>query len=370
MKKILLFAAVAAFVGFSSCTKTQVDPPQNDQTISFGTFLGKGKTETKATVTNIGTLEGAGVGFYVLAYPCPADWATNGASAKPDVMYKEHVTYSTPNWVYTNTKYWPSSGNVSFFAYAPAEGTGTGLTLSPASTTGAPTLTVQIKNSIADQFDLVVAGALDRTFAQGKVPLTFRHALTSFGFKAKMDAALPSNVKIKITGINIKASSSTDVLMNKKVITLGNTESTNTSTWANHTTPTYFQTSNNFGNVEHPTAANLLFKTSDATTAKEISDPAKVLMLCPWTSSSTAGDLVITLSYTEWTDTDNDDTINGSEVSAARTFVYNLPASTAFDMGKRYVITFNIKLRAIVFGTMTVEGWDDVTTIPDVDIPA
>ncbi len=346
-----------------------MDPPQNDQTISFGTFLGKGKTETKATVTNIGTLEGAGVGFYVLAYPCATDWATNGATAKPTVMHNEHVTFTSPNWVYTNTKYWPSSGNVTFFAYSPVE-TGNGLSITGANTADAPKITVVIKDLISNQIDLVVAGALDRTFAQGKVPLTFRHALTSFGFKAKMDAALPSNVKIKITGINIKASATVNTLMNKRVITLGNTGSTNESSWADHGTPSYFTVNNDFGNVEHTTAANLLFKTSDATTAKEISDPAKVLMLCPWTSSGTAGDLVITLSYTEWTDTNDNGAIDSGEVYADRTFVYNLPASTAFDMGKRYVITFNIKLRAIVFGDMSVEDWADDTSIPVVAIPA
>ena len=85
----------------------------------------------------------------VLAYSYTNNW--NNAQ-RPNLMYNYQVG-ETNNW--QTTEYWPGSGKVRFYAYAPYNASG--VTLSSASTPGAPTLTYTTPTDGAKQQDLLVA---------------------------------------------------------------------------------------------------------------------------------------------------------------------------------------------------------------------
>ncbi len=126
MKKLVLFAAVAALV-LASCAKTETYVKVvDDDAISFGAY--SGRTITKAGPTDDMTLANlASDGFGVFAtYSGTAGFTT----ATDDFMFNQKVTSAASpytEWTYTPIKYWPNPTNgtaaaaqqVSFFAYAP-----------------------------------------------------------------------------------------------------------------------------------------------------------------------------------------------------------------------------------------------------------
>ena len=134
-------------------------------------------------------------GFGVFAYNTGAsDWATAGASTKPNFMYNQQVYWDT-DWKYEPVKYWPNGKDaanstspsntateggvqmLSFFAYAPyvpvtvTSGVPTGdatkgiIALTSNSTTGAPKLTYRYNYSgtigSGEKYDLGTTNNVD-----------------------------------------------------------------------------------------------------------------------------------------------------------------------------------------------------------------
>ena len=227
MKKLFLFAALAATV-FASCGKNEVFEKKTDQTpVSFGVYVPKATKATPGTQTTA-TLKTDGFG--VLAF-----YTNDGAysaSATPNFMYNTKVAYTTA-WTYTPVKYWPNEhgtnavsstvDKVSFFAYAPwvsvpagnlasgSTGLSEGITsLTGNATAGDPKVTFKIPGKAEDQIDLlwgvaasdaVTANAqgspantinvgkpfIDMTKQQcdGTVKYLFKHALTKLDLKVQ-----------------------------------------------------------------------------------------------------------------------------------------------------------------------------------------
>ncbi len=126
MKKLVLFAAVAALV-LASCAKTETYVKVvDDDAISFGAY--SGRTITKAGPTDDMTLANlASDGFGVFATYSGTD---PFSEATDDFMFNQQVTSAASpytEWTYAPIKYWPNPTNgtaandqkVSFFAYAP-----------------------------------------------------------------------------------------------------------------------------------------------------------------------------------------------------------------------------------------------------------
>ena len=151
--KVMTVLASAALL-LTACSSDKLEatsqavnnPASNDNSIQFGTYMGRATNVTRAGSKGIiddDVLKVAGYGFGVIAFNTGSNtWATSGSSTKPNFMYNENIYWDgASKWIYDNVKYWPNdfnngavdreeapntatgSGtmkyNLSFFAYAP-----------------------------------------------------------------------------------------------------------------------------------------------------------------------------------------------------------------------------------------------------------
>lgn len=109
MKKIFIIAAIV--LGAVACTKNEVAPAAADQGISFqvASYL----NQTKANV------EFTGESFGVYAW-YDSENTNVAAEQNQPMMVNETVKFADSNWkTVGKTYYWPKTGDVDFFAYAP-----------------------------------------------------------------------------------------------------------------------------------------------------------------------------------------------------------------------------------------------------------
>ncbi|MEG1615334.1 MAG: fimbrillin family protein [Bacteroidales bacterium] len=120
-------------------------------------------------------------------------------------MYNQKVVRENAQseWYYTPLKYWPLSGQVSFFAYAPYVDDGnTMLTFSPKSQAGKPTFNYDMSPSIADQIDLLVAEpVMNKT--EGQINFKFKHYLSCVEFSARKADNFPEDVEMRVMEIEV-----------------------------------------------------------------------------------------------------------------------------------------------------------------------
>lgn len=140
-KKYYLFAAAAAVLSLTACSSDDdavqtngVQAAAVDQVVGFDTYVPNATRAGDVGIQTTSTLQASGRGFGVFAQVSNnGDYA---ASTGSNFMYNQHVTYTSPSWVYSPLKYWPNettqdmldaSGHasstatdkLSFFAYAP-----------------------------------------------------------------------------------------------------------------------------------------------------------------------------------------------------------------------------------------------------------
>lgn len=129
MKKVLFMAALAA-AALSSCSNEEImeqgaqasQGSIEDGAVMFSAYSAR---TTRATVTDLATLQGAGStdGFGVFAYDQDKkDYANYSASStQPNFMYNQRVHWNTNAWEYSPVKYYNNNEGAkhSFFAYAP-----------------------------------------------------------------------------------------------------------------------------------------------------------------------------------------------------------------------------------------------------------
>lgn len=195
MKKVLLATAVAA-MAFTSCSQNEEFENAGQTEIGFNSIV---KNSTRATEVNLEGLKD--IGFKVYAYNTGTDQIGTGVLNKP-IMKNESVTWSTDKW--TSAKYyWPSTGNVQFFAYSSSKSS---LVLTASATDKFPTLVDYTVPALAsDQEDLLIAQSADKTKESQTISFAFNHALTQVNFSIKGKDNLNYTVSaIKLSGIGNK----------------------------------------------------------------------------------------------------------------------------------------------------------------------
>lgn len=314
MKKVLL--VIAAATAMAGCSQSEeFDNPAQKAEIGFNTIV---NNATRAAEVNLSVLKDQG--FHVYAYNTGTDVIGTGLLNK-SIMENEEVTWNGSQWG-AATYYWPSTGNVQFFAYSSKKS----LTLTTSATDKYPTLVdYEIAATAADQEDLLVATASNKSKVDVEVDLTFSHVLTqiNFSIKAKVADGLTYTVsKIEIGGVNNKGTY--QYVDNSWVSLIGDA--------------TY----------EYPLAAD---KAVVGTEAKAIGSES--LMLLPQTS--TTRKILVSYSVTDK---------NGDEVYATGATPKEVDLGSAkWDVSKRIRYTLSLTNDATPIGwdVTDVNGWTDET---------
>lgn len=220
MKKNLLFTfattAVLILTGCSSDVTDSSTPEvkKGPSPVGFKSFVEK---NTKASTTPSGNLTHD---FWVFAY-YDATGDNPSTNLSPDFMYNQRVIYSINGFSYTPIKYWPSTGDVNFYAFTPNTPANLTVTNPTAPTsTGYPILTYTVNSSVIDQEDLLVAQSEDEDGMAGSVNFAFDHALTKVSFAARTagnyvsQGATITIKSIQMSGIINSGSFSYDVYSN------------------------------------------------------------------------------------------------------------------------------------------------------------
>jgi hypothetical protein len=335
-------AGVIAAMTFSSCSEQEtVDDglSASGKPVSFGTFVGK--SASRAPDLNLAGLQTSG--FIVQAYNTDnLAWANfTPTSTTPNFMSNQKVTYGSA-WTYEPAKYWPAnSGKVTFFAYgasAASDGIPTGLTnfTGQTSQAAAPKFDFTVNGTVSSQVDLVADALFDRTSADnsGKVNFAFDHILSKIAFSAKTAADYSSNATVTVTDLQLTFGST--AIQTNGAFTFDGTKAT-LGSWALASS----------GHAYIPTTKQDLYTgggVSLGTTATEINDNTKYLMVLPQTV--TADVLTAYITYT----------ITAESTTTTYNVVKTLPTVT-LALGKQYTFNFTITLNAVVFEGITVADW-------------
>ena len=329
MKQFILYSwIVVLMVMMTGCSRDEADAVDSAQTPIEFTADSPARFITRGVIENNSQLQSAGFG--VFAYYTGADnWATAGAGTTPNFMYNQQVSYEG-GWTYSPVKYWPNDNNsadgsgaegsqtnsyVSFFAYAPYNGTG--IALSNNTTTGAPT----INYTWGAENDLLYASQLDcyKTMTSpgsygtvgGQVPFNFQHALAQVKFK-------------------VRRSSGSALVIKVKSLTVSGFYTSGTFNWGD-VTPTWSSTSGSGNKTFDPDP--------DMNVTADTEGDAQLIgssLMIPATSTPPA----TVLSYT----------INYSVGPQENSKTDDIPL-TSYEMGYQYTIIFTIDADGIIVDT-------------------
>lgn len=103
--------------------------------------------------------------------------------------------------------YWPSNGQVRFFAFAPTVDdfikmkNGGSLAISPAEQTGSPTITYTVPSDVTEQIDLMTVNTTATGATNPTVDLKFKHALTAVKIKCGSDMLAGKITEVTIKGV-------------------------------------------------------------------------------------------------------------------------------------------------------------------------
>lgn len=216
MKKYLFILAAAA-LGFASCSNDDVvaeNTGLNDaNAISFRPII---NGQTRADDQTTTTLQAEGKGFYVTAlYNATA--SQEGGTEYFGGTTPAHYTYAggATNGYYTcaDKYYWPSSGYLNFYAFAPAVG-------NDITRTNYYQFTVTPNTTAASQEDFIYTVAYDgNKDANGStgVDLTFHHAESKISIQAKNSSTLAFTIgtvtlcQVSTTGTFTYTSAATNI---------------------------------------------------------------------------------------------------------------------------------------------------------------
>lgn len=207
MKRLFVFAAVAASLAAVSCQKTYVIDQVNTP-IGFSANLGK---QTKAIMD--GTTYDTGHTFGVFAYALTDNksWETDAATTDA-VMNNVEIGYMTDTWKAKNgTKYyWPNAieTSLNFFMYSPYDNLKTFASVSP--TDGLKISNYEHSNTNhmgTDAVDILVASVPDKKYADagttpGTVDFSFKHKMTQVVFVVKKDASIDA-ATVKLNSLDL-----------------------------------------------------------------------------------------------------------------------------------------------------------------------
>lgn len=182
-KNLLFFAAAAGMLALASCSQDATEGVDNGSAIKFRPSINGITRAVPTTVANLssfnvtGFVEGASTNYFT-------NWQVNKNGSV---------------WETVGNQYWPSTGALKFFAYAPTSGVGTVSITPSAQTINGFTVETQAAN----QKDLVVAYNAGTKAANEKtgIALNFKHALTQIEIHAKN--AKPSEFQVEVLGVKL-----------------------------------------------------------------------------------------------------------------------------------------------------------------------
>ncbi|MDE5675862.1 MAG: fimbrillin family protein [Muribaculaceae bacterium] len=124
-------------------------------------------------------------------------------------VHNSEVSEKGSLWEAADKLEWPGSGRLRFFAYAPYATAENGITISPATEKGAPSITFSVKEKVSEQIDLMTAVTDVKGSGKETIDLNFTHALSAIQIKTG-NAMLGGTLKsVTISGIYGKGSSTT-----------------------------------------------------------------------------------------------------------------------------------------------------------------
>ncbi len=187
MKKFKFFGMMAVAAMAVSCSSDDVvQQVQEDNAIQFSTYLGNA-AQSRATIADNDALKANGFG--VFAYYTGQDAWADADKTTPNFMDNQQVTWdgSASAWTYSPIKYWPNNpgDKVSFFAYAPYNGSGI------TTTTGSSEIEFAVNSEVLQQVDLLYAEQDNNTVDVTKqnigdnVHFTFKHALSAIALQVE-----------------------------------------------------------------------------------------------------------------------------------------------------------------------------------------
>lgn len=182
----LAFYVLIAQLVLSGCAGEAVEETSSSSSseINFDAYVGR-DASTRSSITDIKFLQGSvwNAGFGVFARHKHTDGKTITS-----LMDTEHVTWREDHWGYDHIRFWPSSGTVDFYAFAP---------YSPQVTMGklpdylaykadsnSPDTYIDFPSNMSP-VDLVWANQPNQTAPKSpnsKVKFQFKHALIRLGF--------------------------------------------------------------------------------------------------------------------------------------------------------------------------------------------
>ena len=303
--------AITAVMVMSSCSKNEmVDTTVSANTpIGFSSYMG---TTTKGVSLDPASF----LEFEVSAYHTTE--AITATGAKTEYINADKVTKNGNTWASTDTHYWPTTGNLSFYAYAPL----TYVTYVKATGATMPGITYTSPVAVAEQKDVVVAKAENKTSADDggtSVAMTFGHALTKINFSA---TGAEVGFTYKVTSLKV-----------------ANVKNVGTYTFA--TAPAW-STTDDVVEYTYLTGGSVII--SDVATIKlQESDDAS-LMLIPQNASA----ITVTVAYTVSKD--------GVEISNTPAAVTTLAGTWEIGKNIRYNLTLPVNGKKITF-TASVDAW-------------
>ena len=185
MKKFFFFAAIAA-IGLASCSNDETIASQatsESNAISFRPLM---NNVTRAADVTETTLHSSG--FVVTA-------VNHGSAPETQYFYGVSFTWSDPAYTSATKYYWPESGSLDFYAYAPSGNSQITYPTSP----DYKAFTVTPSTTVPEQVDLVYANTNEKTKATSAtgVVLNFRHTGSKIAIKVKNTSA---DLKFDVTG--------------------------------------------------------------------------------------------------------------------------------------------------------------------------
>lgn len=192
MKKIIICSAL--LFTFFSCSKepqsVQSTPAPDGTAIAFNSSLNQ-------SIVRGTPVEGTKLkeNFGVFGY-CDKNKEENINIAMehlyPNYMYNQKVDYhngNNPYFSYSPITYWPTEGWINFFAYAPYHPT-TPEFEHPKNPTdkGYPVIKYEVKKTVKDQEDLMIAEALKQVGTSPTVNFNFQHTLAKIGVKGCLES--------------------------------------------------------------------------------------------------------------------------------------------------------------------------------------
>lgn len=358
MKKTLLMMAVAAGAMLTGCVKNETanGGAVSGSKISFEAPAVTGITRAALVPGEIGTGYDQGEHFSVYALYFANGTYTNFNAGtlymnKVETAYEETDNYWDSENAGGQAYYWPNKGSLTFAAYSP-----TGAANDCTVAWGAAGFTFTnftVQSEPAKHYDLLFSeraynktqSAASSTTYKGGVDITFKHALSSVVFKAKLGDTYEGHT-IKLKNITLKNTFTTGTF-NQGLVDENNAVTTTAAAWSGQ------NTENTAGYVAFNGAEVIA-----STTAAEPTGATRLIVLPQELAHDGANNVTIDVTYSINNGTSEIDQTATIDVTDPE---YDL---TEFEIGKRYTFTLIFGLDKITFSP-EVDPWEDV---PGIDI--